>query len=93
MLHHATTVDPTTTSRSHHGTINDLSTERGTEMNFASLEHDKMQIEDNDTSFVFVQDVCNVEVQHGGYLPPEWILLDNQSTVDVFTNRCLLKNI
>ena len=93
MLHHATTFDPTTTSRPHHGPINDLTTERKNEMNFASLDHDDKQMEDNDTSFVFVQDVRNVEMQHGGHLPPEWILLDNQSTVDVFTNRHLLKNI
>ena len=58
---------------------------------FASLGVDNE--EDNDTSFVFAQDVRLVEIQHGGRLPPEWILLDNQSTVDVFTNRRLLKNI
>ena len=79
MLHHATMVDPTT--------------ERVNEVNFASLNHDKMEMEDNDTSFVFAQDLRNVEVQHGGHLPLEWILLDNQSTVDVFTNCHLLKNI
>ena len=60
-------------------------------MTFASLGLN--DVEDNDTSFVFAQDVQNVETQHGGRLPPEWTLLDNQSTVDVFTNQCLLKNI
>ena len=79
MLHHATMVDPTT--------------ERMNEVNFVFLNHDEMELEDNDTSFVFAQDLHNVEVQHRGHLPPEWIVLDNQSTVDVFTNRRLLKNI
>ena len=59
-------------------------------MTFASLELD--EAEDHDTSFIFMQDVRNVQTQHGGCLPPEWILLDNQSTMDVFTNRHLLKN-
>jgi hypothetical protein len=31
--------------------------------------------------------------QSGGGIPSSWILLDNQSTVDVFSNRGLLKNI
>jgi hypothetical protein len=26
-------------------------------------------------------------------IPPSWILLDNQSTIDIFTNNNLLKNI
>ena len=83
MLHHATMDDP----------MNDIEPTREpiNEMTFASLELD--EAEDHDTSFVFVQDERNVQTQHGGRLPPEWILLDNQSTVDVFTNRRLLKNI
>ena len=75
-----------------HATTNKPKTETATEMTFASLGmHDAG--EDNDTSFVFAQDVQLVKTQHGGRLPPEWILLDNQSTVDVFTNCRLLKNI
>ena len=83
----------TGTNMLHHATLNDPTTEQMNEMNFASLNLDEMDKEDNDTSFVFTQDMRNVEAQHGGHLPPEWILLDNQSTVDVFTNRRLLKNI
>ena len=75
-----------------HATTNEPKTETTNEMTFASSGiHDVA--EDNDTSFVFAQDVRLVETQHGGRLPPEWILLDNQSTVDVFTNRRQLKNI
>ena len=82
----------TGTNMLHHATLNEPTTEQMNEMNFASLNLDEMENEDNDTSFV-LEDMRNVEAQHGGHLPPEWILLDNQSTVDVFTNRRLLKNI
>ena len=78
MLHHATIDNPM-------NDIDEPTREPMNEMTFASLELDKA--EDHDTSFVFMQDVQNVQTQHGGRLPPEWILLDNQSTVDVFTNR------
>ena len=55
---------------------------------------------DNDitTSWAFhqvhmVHDQAHLETRHGGRLPLEWVLLDNQSTIDVFVNRRLLKNI
>ena len=32
-------------------------------------------------------------IQTGGHTNTTWILLNNHSTVDVFSNRCLLKNI
>ena len=74
-----------------HATTDESKTETTNEMTFASLG--MCDAEDNDTSFVSAQDVRLVKTQHGGRLPPEWILLDNQSTVDVFTHRRLLKNI
>ena len=74
-----------------HSTTDEPTIDTTNAITFASLGVDNE--EDNDTSFVFAQDVRLVEIQHGGRLPPEWILLDNQSTVDVFTNRRLLKNI
>ena len=40
-----------------------------------------------------VHDQTHLETRHGGRLPLEWVLLDNQSTIDVFVNRRLLKNI
>ena len=50
------------------------------------------------TSWIFsqvhvVHDQTHLETRHGGRLPMEWVLLDNQSTIDVFVNCQLLKNI
>ena len=50
------------------------------------------------TSWIFsrlhvVHDQTHLETRHGGHLPMEWVLLDNQSTINVFVNRRLLKNI
>ena len=44
------------------------------------------------TSWIFnqvhiVHDQTHIETRHGGCLPLEWVLLDNQSTIDVFVNR------
>ena len=64
MLHHATMDEPM-------NEINKTTTEPMNgmnEMTFASLDLD--EVEDHDTSFVFMQDVQNVETQHGGRLPP-----------------------
>ena len=35
----------------------------------------------------------NVLSQSGGHINPTWVLLENQLTVEVFSNRRLLKNI
>ena len=37
-----------------------------------------------------IHDQSHIETRHGGRLPLEWVLLDNQSTIDVFVNRRLL---
>ncbi len=60
-------------------------------------------IEDcNEPDFQFVQDGTQARTTgvETGYLhhqveklPQEWVLLDNQSTVDVFSNHILLRNI
>jgi len=48
--------------------------------------------EDDYKGFAFIQDVaCNMNEKVG--IPDSWILLDSQSTVDVFMNKKLLKNI
>ena len=45
------------------------------------------------TNWMFNQvhvDQTHIETRHGGCLPVEWVLLDNQSTIDVFVNHHLL---
>ena len=54
----------TGTNMLHHATMDEQPTQPTEEMLFASLNIADM--EDNDTSFVFAQDVRNVETQHGG---------------------------
>ena len=50
------------------------------------------------TSWIFnqvhtVHDQTHIETRHGGRLLMEWVLLDNESTIDVFINHQLLRNI
>ena len=54
---------------------------------------DKSMFSDEDyEGFAFVQDVtCNMNDK--ARIPDSWILLDSQSTVDMFKNKKLLKNI
>ena len=58
-------------------------------------EEDAMFSDDNYEGFTFVQDIrdisCNMNNKAG--IPDSWILLKSQSTVDVFMNKKLLKNI
>ena len=57
-----------------------------------SYEEDNLFNEDYYEGFAFIQDVaCNMNDKVG--IPDSWILLDSQSTVDVFMNNKLLKNI
>ena len=57
-----------------------------------SYEEDNMFSEDDYKGFAIIQDVaCNMNDKVG--IPDSWILLDSQSTVDVFMSKKLLKNI
>jgi len=56
-----------------------------------SYEDNSMFSDEDYEGFAFVQDVtCNMNDKAG--IPDNWILLDSQSTVDVFKNKKLLKN-
>jgi len=57
-----------------------------------SYEDNNMFSDEDYEGFAFVQDVtCNMYDKAG--IPDSWILLDSQSTVEVFMNKKLLKNI
>jgi len=57
-----------------------------------SYEDSSMYSNEDYEGFAFVQDVtCNMNDKAG--IPDSWILLDSLSTVDVFKNEKLLKNI
>jgi hypothetical protein len=72
--------------------------ESGTQMLMAGVENGEFD-QDEETSWQFLvttgvedKQVLFHQQQHGK-IPDSWILLDNQSTVNVFSNRSLLKNI
>ena len=58
---------------------------------------DKDEEEDgNNTNFEFFgchQEAINCKLGEDGKVPSSWILLDNQSTIDVFYNKAILTNI
>ena len=51
--------------------------------------------EDTDTAYQFLvsSNMTSSNTRHGAHIPKEWILLDSQSTVSIFSNRRLLRNI
>jgi len=56
-------------------------------------EEDAMFSDDDYEGFAFVQDIRNVScnMHNKAGIPDSWILLDSQSTVDVFMDKKLLK--
>ena len=51
--------------------------------------------EDTNTAYQFLvsSNVTTTNTRHGAHIPKEWILLGSQSTVSIFSNRRLLRNI
>jgi hypothetical protein len=62
-------------------------------MLMAGLEDGEFDGEQHSTAFEFHQQDVMMKMSENGRVPKAWILLDNQSTVDVFHNKELLNNI
>jgi len=71
---------------------NDTALYDSKESDDGSYEEDDMFSDKDYEGFTFIQDVtCNMNDKAG--IPDSWIHLDSQSTLDLFKNKKLLKNI
>jgi len=71
---------------------NDTALDENKESDDGSYKDDGMISDEDYVGLMFVQVVtCNMNDKAG--IPESWILLDSQSTIDVFMNKKLLKNI
>ena len=71
---------------------NDTALDNSKQPDDGSCAEDDMFSDQDYEEFTFVQDMtCNMNDMAG--IPDSWILLHSQSTMDVFKNKKLLKNI
>ena len=75
-----------------HQDKNSTALDDGKTLDDKSYEEDDIFSEYDYKGFAFIQDVtCNMN--NKARIPDSWILLDSQSTVDIFMKKKLLKNI
>jgi hypothetical protein len=79
--------------------VGTLASRRNTTTDASTMLTSGSEVIPTTSSFVFcsqsIADIRNINNANGtgNHIPKEWILLDNQSTIDVFSNALLLSNI